>query len=75
MKEKLKIIVDDENHTHIWINGKEIKHITKIKFEVSENNSNIPNLEIKKNFLPMEKVDFKKPKINMDGRDIVEYFP
>lgn len=75
MKEKLKIIVDDENHTHIWINGKEIKHITKIKFEVSENNSNIPNLEIKKNFLPMEKVDFKKPKINMDGRDIIEYFP
>ena len=75
MKEKLKIIVDDENHTHIWINGKEIKHITKIKFEVSENNSNIPNLEIKKDFLPMEKVDFKKPKINMDGRYIVEYFP
>lgn len=75
MKEKLKIIVDDENHTHIWINGKEIKHITKIKFEVSENNSNIPNLEIKKDFLPMEKVGFKKPKINMDGRDIVGYFP
>ena len=31
MKEKLKIIVDDKNHTHIWIDGKEIKHITKIK--------------------------------------------
>ena len=30
MKEKLKIIVDDKNHTHVWIDGKEIKHITKI---------------------------------------------
>ena len=75
MKEKLKIIVDDENHTHIWINGKKLRHVTKIKFEVSEDTANIPNLEVGKNFLPMEKVDFKKPKINMDGRDIVEYFP
>lgn len=75
MKEKLKIIVDDENHTHVWIDGKEIKHITKIKFEISENNSNIPNIEIKKDFLPIQKVGFTKQKIKMDGKDIGEYYP
>ena len=48
MKEKLKIIVDDKNHTYVWIDGKEIKYTTKIKFEVSEDNSRIPNIEIKK---------------------------
>ena len=63
MKEKIKIIVDDENHTHVWIDGVKIKYITKIKFEVSEDNSHIPNIEIKKDFLPTPKVDFAKPKI------------
>lgn len=58
MKEKLKIIVDDKNHTHVWIDGKEIKYTTKIKFEVNENNSNIPNIEIKKDFLPIQKSRF-----------------
>ena len=75
MKEKLKIIVDDKNHTHVWIDGKEIKYITKIKFEVSEDNSNIPNIEIKKDFLPTQKVGFTKPKIKMDSKDIGEYYP
>ena len=62
MKEKLKIIVDDKNHTYVWIDGKEIKYTTKIKFEVSEDNSRIPNIEIKKDFLPIQKVGFTKPK-------------
>lgn len=75
MEEKIRISIDNKNHTHIWINGKKLRHVTKIKFEVSEDTANIPNLEVGKDFLPMEKVDFKKPKINMDGRDIVEYFP
>lgn len=75
MKEKLKIIVDDKNHTYVWIDGKEIKYTTKIKFEVNENNSNIPNIEIKKDFLPIQKVGFKKPKIKMDDRDLGECFP
>lgn len=75
MEEKIRISIDNKNCTHIWINGKKLRHVTKIKFEVSEDTANIPNLEVGKDFLPMEKVDFKKPKINMDGRDIVEYFP
>ena len=75
MKEEIRISIDNKNRTHIWINGKKLRHVTKIKFEVSEDTANIPNLEVGKDFLPMEKVDFKKPKINMDGRDIVEYFP
>ena len=75
MKEKLKIIVDDKNHTHVWIDGKEIKYITKIKFEVSENNSNIPNIEIKKDFLPTQKVNFTKPKIKIDNKDINRHYP
>lgn len=32
--EKLKIVVDDEGKTKIWIDGKEPIGITKIKFEV-----------------------------------------
>ena len=72
MKEKLKIIVDDKNHTHVWIDGKEIKYTTKVKFEVSENNSNIPNIEIKKDFLPIQKVGFTKLRIKMDGKDIFD---
>lgn len=62
MKEKLRIVVDYKNHTHVYIDEKEIKYITKIKFEVSENNSNIPNIEIKKDFLPTQKVRIDKAK-------------
>ena len=72
MEEKVKIIIDDKGATHIWINGKKIKHVTKIKFEVSEDNSRIPNIEIKKDFLPIQKVGFTKPKIKMDGKDIFD---
>ena len=74
MKEKLKIIVDDKNHTYVWTDGKEIKYTTKIKFEVSEDNSRIPNIEIKKDFLPIQKVGFTKPKIKMDGKDIFDEY-
>ena len=31
MKEKLKIIVDDKNHTYVWIDGKEIKSKWTVK--------------------------------------------
>ena len=62
MKEKLRIVVDYKNHTHVYIDKKEIKYITKIKFEVSENNGNIPNIEIKKDFLPTQKVRTDKAK-------------
>ena len=67
MKEKLKIIVDDKNHTYVWIDGKEIKYTTKIKFEVSEDNSRIPNIEIKKRFFTNTKSRFYKTK-NQNGR-------
>ena len=70
--EQIKIIVDKKGHTHLWIDGKEIKYITKIKFEVSKDNSNIPNIEIKKDFLPIQKVDFTKPRIKMDGKNIFD---
>ena len=67
MKEKIKIIVDDKNHTHVWIDGVKIKYITKIKFEVSEDNSHIPNIEIKKRFSTNTKSRFCKTK-NPNGR-------
>ena len=70
-----KKAIDVKNHTYVWIDGKEIKYTTKIKFEVSEDNSRIPNIEIKKDFLPIQKVGFTKPKIKMDGKDIGEYYP
>lgn len=75
MEEKVKIIIDDKGATHIWINGKKIKHVTKIKFEVDTEKDIYPSLEIKKDFLPIQKVGFTKPKIKMDGKDIGEYYP
>lgn len=70
MKEKLRIVVDDKNYTHVYIDGQEVKYITKIKFETSEDTHNIPKIEIKKDFLPTQKVSFTKPKIKIDGKDI-----
>lgn len=58
--EQIKIIVDKKGHTHLWIDGKEIKYITKIKFEVDTEKDIIPSLEIKKDFLPTQKVRIKE---------------
>ena len=64
MEEKVKIIIDDKGVTHIWINGKKIKHVTKIKFEVDTEKDIYPSLEIKKDFLPTQKVRIKETMYN-----------
>ncbi len=64
--EQVKIIVDKEGHTHLWINGQKIKYITKIKFEVNKDTADIPTLEIKKDFLPIQTIE-------MDGKKIEKF--
>ena len=58
--EQVKIIVDEKGHTYVYINGEKIKHVTKIKFEVDTEKDIIPSLEIKKDFLPTQKVRTKE---------------
>ena len=66
MEEKVKIIIDDKGSTHIWINGRKIKHVTKIKFEVDTEKDIYPSLEIKKIFYLFKKYGLKKPCITMN---------
>ena len=49
--EKLKIIVDEKGHTFLYLNGEEIKHLRRIKFEIDTEKDINPSLEIKKDFL------------------------
>ena len=70
--EQVKIIVDEKGSTCVYANGEKIKHVTKIKFEVDTEKDSYPSLEIKKDFLPIQKVDFTEPKIKMDGKDIFD---
>ena len=60
MEEKIRISIDNKNRTHIWINGKKLRHVTKIKFEVDTEKDIVPSLEIKKDFLPTQKVRIKE---------------
>lgn len=58
--EQVKIIVDEKGRTCVYINGEKIKHVTKIKFEVDTEKDIVPSLEIKKDFLPTQKVRIKE---------------
>ena len=60
MEEQIKIIVDKKGFTHIWINGEEQRHITKVKLNIENDNVHYPRLVI-------EKEDFVT---NMDTKKI-----
>ena len=48
MKEKVKIIIDDEGFTHVWIDGKEQKYVTKVTVNVESDSLHYPRLIIEK---------------------------
>lgn len=63
MKEQLKIVVDNNGYTKIWIDGIEQKHVTNVKFEVSNNHQDcIPRVLIEKDF---HKKETQKPNIDL----------
>lgn len=48
MKEKLKIIIDDEGFTHVWIDGKKQRYVTKITVNVESDSIHYPRIIIEK---------------------------
>ena len=49
---QVKIVIDKNGYTHIWINGKRQTHVIKLKLETRNETGQYPVLEIKKEIFP-----------------------
>ena len=48
MRKEVKIIIDDKGLVHVWIDGTEQRHITKVTIDVDIDSVHYPHIIIEK---------------------------